>query len=65
MVVVDKFTKYSYFVALKHPYTAVSVAKLFLDQIYRLHGMPTSIISDRDRIFTSRFWQGPFGLAKV
>jgi hypothetical protein len=56
MVVVDKFTEYAYFVALKHPYTAASVAKLFIDQIYRLHGMPTSIISNRDRVFTSWFW---------
>jgi hypothetical protein len=36
MVVVDKFTKYAHFVASKHPYTAASVAKLFIDQIYRL-----------------------------
>jgi transposase InsO family protein len=57
--------KYAHFVALKHPYTTSSVAKLFIDQIYRLHVMPTSIISDRDRVFTSRFWQELFGLAKV
>jgi hypothetical protein len=57
LVVVDKFSKFSHFVPLKHPFTAVSVAKVFLQQIYRLHGMPTTIISDRDRIFTSHFWK--------
>jgi hypothetical protein len=65
VLVVDKFTKYAHFVALKHPFIAASVAKLFLDQIYMLHGMPTSTISDRDRVFTTRFWQELFGLAKV
>jgi hypothetical protein len=53
LVVVDKFTKYAHFLSLKHPYTATFVAKLFMDQVYRLHGMPTSIVSDRDRVFTS------------
>lgn len=55
LVVIDKFTKYGHFIPLKHPYTGQSVAKLFLDHIYRLHGMPIAIISDRDRVFTSLF----------
>jgi hypothetical protein len=65
LVVVDKFTKYAHFVALKHPYTTASVAKIFIDQIYRLQSMPSSIISVRDRIFTSNLWQELFRLAKV
>jgi transposase InsO family protein len=65
LVVVDKFTKYVHFLSLKHPYTASSVAKLYLDQIYRLHGLPLSIVSDRDRVFTSKFWQELFSLAQV
>lgn len=56
-VVVDKFSKFSHFVPLKHPFTAASVAKLFVDQIYCLHGLPKVIISDWDRIFTSKLWQ--------
>jgi transposase InsO family protein len=43
--------------------TAAGVAKLFMDNIYKLHGLPSAIISDRDRIFTSRFWQLLFKLA--
>jgi hypothetical protein len=56
-VVVDKFSKFSHFMPLKHPFTTASLAKVFMDQIYRLHGMPKVIISDRDRIFTSKLWQ--------
>lgn len=56
LVVVDKFSKYSHFIKLKHPFTALKVAKLFMDNIYKLHGMPQAIVSDRDRIFTSQLW---------
>jgi hypothetical protein len=55
LVVVDKFTKYVHFIPLKHPFTVTSVAKLFLDHIYMLHGLPVVIVSDRDHIFTSNF----------
>lgn len=62
LVVVDRFSKYSHFLALSHPFSAAKVAKLFLDNIYKLHGMPDSIVSDRDRVFTSNFWQQLFTL---
>jgi hypothetical protein len=65
LVVVEKFTRYGHFLPLKHPYTASSVAKLYLDRIYKLHGMPLAIISDSDRIFPRRFWQELFSLAQV
>jgi hypothetical protein len=55
LVVVDLFSKYAHFVALKHPYTALSMAKIFMTQIYRLHGLPTALVSDRDKIFTVSF----------
>lgn len=57
LVVIDKFTKYGHFMALKHPYSAQKVAEIFLDNVYKLHGMPVLIVSDRDPIFTSAFWQ--------
>lgn len=65
LVVVDLFSKYAHFVALKHPYTALSVTKLFMLHIYRLHGLPTALVSDRDKIFTSQLWHELFKLAGV
>ena len=65
LVVVDKFTKYSHFLGLSHPFTAADIAEVFFDNIYKLHGLPDSIVSDRDRIFTSTFWQELFKLVRV
>jgi hypothetical protein len=64
-VVVDKFSKFSHFIPLKHSYTAHTVAKVFMQQVYRLHGMPSVIISDRDKIFTSNLWRSLFTMAGV
>lgn len=63
LVVVDKLSKYAHFIPLHHPFTAASVACLFMDHVYRLHNMPLAIISDRDRIFTSAFWKSLFTLS--
>lgn len=65
LVVIDKLTKYAHFICLSHPYTASTVANAFLTHIYKLHGMPSVIISDRDRIFTSAFWQELFKLTET
>ena len=62
LVVVDRLTKYVHFVALSHPYTATRVAAVFMRDIFKFHGMPQSIVCDRDAVFTSRFWAELFKL---
>ncbi|KAM2104972.1 hypothetical protein ACFX1R_015518 [Malus domestica] len=61
-VIVDKFSKAAHFLPLAHPYTAHSVAQIFTDHIFKLHGMPSSIVSDRDPVFISSFWREFFKL---
>jgi len=62
MVVVDRLSKYAHFYTLPHLFTPTFVAQYLMDQIFKFHGMPTSIVSDRDPIFTSNFWQELFWL---
>lgn len=60
LVVVGRFTKYSHFIPLKHPFTANQVASAVLQHVVKLHGVPTTIVFDRDKIFTSSFWKQLF-----
>ena len=52
LTVVDRFSKYCHFLPLAHPYSAESVAQAFFSDIVRLHGVPQSMVSDRDPVFS-------------
>jgi hypothetical protein len=62
MVVVYRLSKYSHFCALQHPFKESKVAHIFMDHIFKLHGMPHSIVFDRDPTFTINFWEEQFKL---
>lgn len=65
LVVVDRFTKYSHFISLSHPYSVQTVVQAFTDNVFKLHGFPIAIILDRDWIFTSKLWQEIFRSLRV
>ena len=50
---------------INHPFRAAQVAQLFLDSVYTLHGLPKTIVSDRDKIFMSLFWKSLFEKLQV
>lgn len=58
-------TKYVHFIALTHPSIAFMVATAYLDNVFKLHGLPNSIVSDRDFIFLTIFLQELFKIQGV
>ncbi|KAL0361121.1 UNVERIFIED_CONTAM: Retrovirus-related Pol polyprotein from transposon opus [Sesamum radiatum] len=61
-VVVDRLSKFAHFISLPAGFSVASLLPIFLTEIYRLHGAPKTIISDRDRVFVSTFWRELFCL---
>lgn len=61
-VVVDRLSKYAHFMALAHPFTVATLAHVFVDNVFKLHGMSATIVSDRDAIFLSAFRKEFFNL---
>jgi hypothetical protein len=57
MVVVDKLSKSAHFIPIKSTCKVIDIANIFMKEIFRLHGMPKEIMSDRDTKFTSNFWK--------
>eukprot|EP00253_Pinus_taeda_P017239 PITA_17239 len=60
MVVVDKLSKSAHFIPVQSTYRAAQIANIFMQNIFKLHGLPKVIISDRDVKFTSAFWRTLF-----
>ena len=55
-VIVDKLTKSAHFLPVRTKFSLDRLAELYVNKIVRLHGVPVTIVSDRDPRFTSRFW---------
>jgi hypothetical protein len=60
MVVVDRISKYAHLCSLQHPFKTSIVDQIFMDQVFKIHGMPYSIVSDHDPTFTNNFLQELF-----
>ena len=64
-VIVDRFSKMSHFIALPTVNKTEDLAKIFLTQVWKYHGLPDDIVSDRDSKFISHFWQSLMDLLNV
>ena len=58
IVVVGKLTKAAYFIPVKSTHKTDDIAKIFMKEIFKLHGFPKAIVFDRDVKFASNFWKG-------
>ena len=56
-VIVDRLTNSAHFISVRIDYFIDRLVELYVDEIVRLHGVPLSIVSDRDLQFTWRFWK--------
>ena len=64
-VVVDRFSKMAHFIPLSTDTPIKEIANIFLREIWRLHGLPSSVVSDRDSRFQSKFWLEVMDALKV
>jgi hypothetical protein len=62
MVVIDKLSKSAQFIPVKSTFKAINIAEIFIEEIFRLHGIPKMVISDRDVKLTSAFWKELFAV---
>ena len=56
-MIIDKLTKSAHFIPVRMDYSMDLLVEIYVKEIVQLHGVPLSIVSDRDRHFTSRFWK--------
>ena len=56
-VIIDRLTNSTYFLPIRTTFTLNKLASLYVKEVFRLHGVPVSIVLDRDTLFTSKFWR--------
>ncbi|PON77485.1 Ribonuclease H-like domain containing protein [Parasponia andersonii] len=56
-MIVNRLTKSTHFIQIRMDYSLTKLSRLYVENIIRLHGAPSSIVSDRDPMFTSKFWK--------
>jgi len=57
LVIVDRLTKYTHFILYKETYTAEQLARIVIDRLIRYYGIPSSFVTDRDKLFTLNYWK--------
>ena len=60
LVFVDRFSKMVHLVAVPKSINASACARVFIDMVFRLHGLPRELVSDQDPRFTAEFWRSVF-----
>jgi hypothetical protein len=60
MMIIDKISNYEHFIPVKYTFKSINITEIFMKEIFRLHGIPKMVISDRDVKFTSAFWKELF-----
>jgi hypothetical protein len=65
LVIIDRLTKYTYFIPYLKTNTAKDLAYIFLRIVVANHNTPEEIISDRDKLFISRFWKTFIALLRI
>jgi hypothetical protein len=60
MMIIDKISNYEHFIPVKYTFKSINITEIFMKEIFRLHGIPKMVISNRDVKFTSAFWKELF-----
>ena len=57
LVIIDRLSKFAHFLPLQTDFSTPKVVDVFIKEVVSIHGIPQTIVSDRDKVFTSKFWE--------